>query len=337
MGATCGTKCQFCKASLESDLDGRIHGFTVQQVCWLASSSFRGGLEPTEWPSRKPHLSVKKQPFHKRAALKGKQGSQFPTKCVASCCCALNHAHCMLAVAVINICSSTGNAFMVPSWQTMHAAYCRPTTSSAASDDDSASPPGSKAPLALTPVHASQPTAAAANTPLTVVGSAKPVQRRRPPDKSASFPNISHSISKAAESAVKQTHRHHGMLNESLPLRTWDNRHHDLEAVNESMQPGTPTSSTTQDMAWEQHAETPWSLKFPVCKPLRLTRQQSSSDASTGHAADDLSSPCSPSSSPKLMLVCRICEEQVHAADMLHTTCTTSCTVCLHVALVLHP
>ena len=152
--------------------------------------------------------------------------------------------------------------------------------------------------------------------PASVMASAKPLHRRRPPDKSASFPNTSPSINKAAESAVRQTVRHQGFANESLPLRAWDKRHvaSTSEAADESMQPATPTSSTSaQDMAWEQHAETPWSVKFPICKPLRLARQQSSSDASASGNPDDLSSPCSPSNSPKIMLVCRICEEQVQS------------------------
>lgn len=195
---------------------------------------------------------------------------------------------------------------------------CRPSTSLTERLVETPSTSGSHAALALTPVHGPQPAPPPAAASFTVVASAKPLQRRRPPDKSASFPNTSHSVSKAAESAVKTSHRHQGLLSESLPLRTWDKSQpaQGLEAVNESMQPGTPTSGTTQDAMWEHSAETPWSLHFPVCKPLRLNRQLSSSDASTGHAADDLSSPCSPSNSPKVMLVCRICEEQVSQASL---------------------
>ncbi|KAL0051057.1 hypothetical protein WJX82_001206 [Trebouxia sp. C0006] len=89
-----------------------------------------------------------------------------------------------------------------------------------------------------------------------------------------------------------------------------------LESVEESMQPGTPTSGCTNEAMWEQQGNSSWSLRLSHCKPLRISRQDSGSDASTSRATGDMSTPCSPKASPKIMVVCRICEEQV-PGDML--------------------
>ena len=87
------------------------------------------------------------------------------------------------------------------------------------------------------------------------------------------------------------------------------------------MQPGTPTSGRTTDTLWEQQPNSSWSLKMSHCKPLRIARQHSGSDASTSRTPDDVSTPCSPKASPKIMVVCRICEEQVSTEPMLLTRC----------------
>lgn len=142
----------------------------------------------------------------------------------------------------------------------------------------------------------------------------KSVSRRGPPAKSATFPNANHTVIKAAESAVQHSKSHHVSDEHPSPgISFWQGQQGPgagLESVEESMQPGTPTSGCTSEAMWEQQGNSSWSLRLSHCKPLRISRQDSGSDASTSRATGDLSTPCSPKASPKIMVVCRICEEQ---------------------------
>ena len=178
------------------------------------------------------------------------------------------------------------------------------------------------APLALTPVHTCRPEEGSGSVqpPSPRLQTAKSVSRRGPPAKSATFPNANHSAVKAAESAVQHTKPHQISDEHSSPeISFWGSGR--LESIEESMQPGTPTSGRTTDTLWEQQPNSSWSLKMSHCKPLRIARQHSGSDASTSRTPDDVSTPCSPKASPKIMVVCRICEEQASTEPMLLTRC----------------
>lgn len=187
--------------------------------------------------------------------------------------------------------------------------------------DGSQSPstPVANAPLALTPVHTHYPEEGSGSVqpPSARLQPARSLPRRGPPARSATFPNASNSALKAAQSATKHSRAQHASGEHDSGISFWEGQHGfkgglagGLESVEESMQPGTPTSSCASDAMWEQHPNSSWSVRMSQCKPLRIARQQSGSDASTGRTAEDVSTPCSPKASPKIMVVCRICEEQ---------------------------
>lgn len=186
-------------------------------------------------------------------------------------------------------------------------------------DNGSQSPasPIATAPLALTPVHTRphpEEGSGSVQPPSARLQTVKSVSRRGPPAKSATFPNANHTVIKAAESAVQHSKSHHVSDEHPSPgISFWQGQQGPgagLESVEESMQPGTPTSGCTSEAMWEQQGNSSWSLRLSHCKPLRISRQDSGSDASTSRATGDLSTPCSPKASPKIMVVCRICEEQ---------------------------
>ncbi len=192
---------------------------------------------------------------------------------------------------------------------------CRQDVGAADSGSQSPSIPVTNAPLALAPVHSRQPEEGSGSVqpPSAHLQTAKSVSRRGPPAKSATFPNATHNADKAAESAVRQTKKQVSDEHHSPGISFWEGQRGSggLESVEESMQPGTPTSGCTSEAMWEQAGSgTSWSLRLSHCKPVRIARQHSGSDASTSRTPDDISTPCSPKSSPKIMVVCRICEEQ---------------------------
>ncbi|KAL0033487.1 hypothetical protein WJX77_011695 [Trebouxia sp. C0004] len=176
-------------------------------------------------------------------------------------------------------------------------------------------------PLALTPVHTRphpEEGSGSVQPPSNRQQTVKSVSRRGPPAKSATFPNANHVVLKAAESAVQHSKSHRVSDEHPSPrISFWQGQQGPgggLESVEESMQPDTPTSGCTSEAMWEQQGN---SLRLSHCKPLRISRQDSgSTDASTSRATGDLCTPCSPKASPKIMVVCRICEEQV-PGDML--------------------
>ena len=181
--------------------------------------------------------------------------------------------------------------------------------------------PAANAPLALTPVHTSYPEegSGSVHPPSARLQPAKSVSRRGPPAKSATFPNASSSSFKpGASSAVQRSKAQHVSDEHNSGISFWEGQHGStpgrLGCVEESMQPGTPTSGCTSDAVWEQHGNSPWSLRLPHCKPLRIAHQHSGSDASTSKTFEDVSTPCSPKASPKILVVCRICEEQASTA-----------------------
>ena len=210
------------------------------------------------------------------------------------------------------------------SMKAFHA--CRSPDATGQDGSQSPSTPVTNAPLALTPVHTRYPDegSGSVHPPSARLQPAKSVSRRGPPAKSATFPNASSSSFKpGASSAVQRSKARHASGEHDSGISFWEGQHGStpgrLGSIEESMQPGTPTSGCTSDAMWEQHANSPWSLRLPHCKPLRIARQHSGSDASTSKTFEDVSTPCSPKASPKIMVVCRICEEQASTAcDVLH-------------------
>ena len=175
--------------------------------------------------------------------------------------------------------------------------------------------PVANEPLALTPVQPRFPEEGSGSVqpPPARMQPAKSAPHRGPPAKSATFPNASNSALEAAQSATKHSKAQHVSDEHDSGISFWEAQHGPaggLESVEESMQPGTPTSGGPNDALWEQHPNSPWALRMSHCKPLRIARQHSGSDASTSRTAEDVSTPCSPKASPKIMVVCRICEEQ---------------------------
>lgn len=185
----------------------------------------------------------------------------------------------------------------------------------------SPSTPVANAPLALTPVHTRYPEEGSGSVqpPSARLQPAKSAPRRGPPGRSATYPSAASSASKSGASAAQHSKTQRASAKHASGVSIWDGQQGSaagLESLEESMQPGTPTSGGTSDAMWEQHASSPWGLRLSHCKPLRITRQHSGSDASTSRAFEEVSTPCSPKASPKIMVVCRICEEQ--ASSVLH-------------------
>ena len=140
--------------------------------------------------------------------------------------------------------------------------------------------------------------------------------------KSATFPNVNHSAIRAADAAMQRTKTQHVTDEQrcSPGIQFWreqQRKGQELKFAEEAMQPGTPTSVCTNEASWEQHPDTTFSLRMSHCKPLRITRQDSGSEASTSRT-DNMSTPCSPKASPKIMVVCRICEEQAGHLAIAH-------------------
>ncbi|KAL3152041.1 hypothetical protein ABBQ32_001154 [Trebouxia sp. C0010 RCD-2024] len=185
---------------------------------------------------------------------------------------------------------------------------------------ESPSTPVVNAPLALTPVHTRYPEEGSGSVqpPSARLQPAKSAPRHGPPGRSATYPTAASSASKSGVSASQHSKTQRASGKHASGVSIWEEQQGSaggLESLEESMQPGTPTSGGTSDAMWEQHAS-PWGLRLSHCKPLRITRQHSGSDASTSKAFEEVSTPCSPEASPKIMVVCRICEEQV-PGDML--------------------
>lgn len=198
---------------------------------------------------------------------------------------------------------------------------CRSPDATGQDGSQSPSTPVANAPLALTPVHTRYPEegSGSVHPPSARLQPAKSVSRRGAPAKSATFPNASSSsFTPGASSAVQRSKAQHVSDEHNSRISFWAGQHGStpgrLGSVEESMQPGTPTSGCTSDAMWEQQANSPWSLRLPHCKPLRIARQHSGSDTSTSKIFEDASTPCSPKASPKIMVVCRICEEQASIA-----------------------
>lgn len=179
---------------------------------------------------------------------------------------------------------------------------------------ESPSTPVVNAPLALTPVHTRYPEEGSGSVqpPSARLQPAKSAPRHGPPGRSATYPTAASSASKSGVSASQHSKTQRASGKHASGVSIWEEQQGSaggLESLEESMQPGTPTSGGTSDAMWEQHAS-PWGLRLSHCKPLRITRQHSGSDASTSKAFEEVSTPCSPEASPKIMVVCRICEEQ---------------------------
>lgn len=215
-------------------------------------------------------------------------------------------------------------------WIVMIACECRPVARRSDSGSQSPTTPTPNAPLALTPVHTRphpEEGSGSVQPPSAQLQTAKSITRRGPPAKSATFPSAYHSVVKAAESAVQHTKSQHVSDEHPSPgISFWGGQQGAvLESAEESMQPGTPTSGCTSDAVWEQQGNSSWSLRLSHCKPLRIARQDSGSEASTSRTTADVSTPTSPKASPKIMVVCRICEEQASLPQqwLLHLELTS--------------
>lgn len=224
--------------------------------------------------------------------------------------------HPMQHMVTLAFCPEAYKPWQLPSDS---LAWCRSADVTGQDRSQSPNTPVANAPLALTPVHTRYPEEGSGSVqpPSARPQPAMSAPRRAPPGRSATFPRAASSASKSGSSAAQRSKAQHVSDKHASGSSIWEQESAGgSESLEESMQPGTPTSGCTPDAMWEQHAHSPWSLRLSHCKPLKITRQHSSSDASTSKTLEDVSTPCSPKASPKITVVCRICEEQ--ASSFLH-------------------